>query len=119
MIRRPPRSTLFPYTTLFRSKLITVLEDETGPKGNRQSQQFQTDSVDECEANKPSPAIVADPGAHRVVQLRAGDQSHQGQKGQAYKHRANIGDEFLSLVLLDFGGRCTKFTSINGIMLGG
>src|SRR2546425_6609104 len=24
MIRRPPRSTLFPYTTLFRSKKITV-----------------------------------------------------------------------------------------------
>src|SRR5256885_10903062 len=24
MIRRPPRSTLFPYTTLFRSKLITM-----------------------------------------------------------------------------------------------
>src|SRR5260370_10833088 len=24
MIRRPPRSTLFPYTTLFRSTLITV-----------------------------------------------------------------------------------------------
>src|SRR5258707_8517331 len=26
MIRRPPRSTLFPYTTLFRSVGITVLE---------------------------------------------------------------------------------------------
>src|SRR2546426_6956394 len=26
MIRRPPRSTLFPYTTLFRSRLIGVLE---------------------------------------------------------------------------------------------
>src|SRR2546430_865758 len=25
MIRRPPRSTLFPYTTLFRSVLLTVL----------------------------------------------------------------------------------------------
>src|SRR5256885_5656601 len=25
MIRRPPRSTLFPYTTLFRSSLLTVL----------------------------------------------------------------------------------------------
>src|SRR5260221_8979851 len=25
MIRRPPRSTLFPYTTLFRSQLITKL----------------------------------------------------------------------------------------------
>src|SRR2546425_9369312 len=26
MIRRPPRSTLFPYTTLFRSKIITQSE---------------------------------------------------------------------------------------------
>src|SRR5256886_13661188 len=26
MIRRPPRSTLFPYTTLFRSKRLDVLE---------------------------------------------------------------------------------------------
>src|SRR5204863_2394098 len=26
MIRRPPRSTLFPYTTLFRSKLVIGLE---------------------------------------------------------------------------------------------
>src|SRR2546421_8128254 len=26
MIRRPPRSTLFPYTTLFRSRFVTVLE---------------------------------------------------------------------------------------------
>src|SRR2546430_7864403 len=29
MIRRPPRSTLFPYTTLFRSVFLLV-EDETG-----------------------------------------------------------------------------------------
>src|SRR3712207_7208941 len=27
MIRRPPRSTLFPYTTLFRSKRLLVVED--------------------------------------------------------------------------------------------
>src|SRR5256885_12445664 len=26
MIRRPPRSTLFPYTTLFRSELLDLLE---------------------------------------------------------------------------------------------
>src|SRR2546430_12642159 len=31
MIRRPPRSTLFPYTTLFRSELIPG-----GPRGNVQ-----------------------------------------------------------------------------------
>src|SRR3712207_2579817 len=28
MIRRPPRSTLFPYTTLFRSELLRLAEDE-------------------------------------------------------------------------------------------
>src|SRR3712207_8705011 len=27
MIRRPPRSTLFPYTTLFRSKVHTIMGD--------------------------------------------------------------------------------------------
>src|SRR3712207_7484765 len=27
MIRRPPRSTLFPYTTLFRSKKVALLTD--------------------------------------------------------------------------------------------
>src|SRR2546422_11778637 len=32
MIRRPPRSTLFPYTTLFRS-LLSLLRLRTGPPG--------------------------------------------------------------------------------------
>src|SRR5688572_31115413 len=31
MIRRPPRSTLFPYTTLFRSDLWLQLLDRVGP----------------------------------------------------------------------------------------
>src|SRR5260370_23037800 len=32
MIRRPPRSTLFPYTTLFRSlSAATMTREETGP----------------------------------------------------------------------------------------
>src|SRR2546426_7968524 len=30
MIRRPPRSTLFPYTTLFRSKFSTGVHEQTG-----------------------------------------------------------------------------------------
>src|SRR2546423_5894362 len=34
MIRRPPRSTLFPYTTLFRSPLLPE-NKVTGPKANR------------------------------------------------------------------------------------
>src|SRR2546429_4099631 len=31
MIRRPPRSTLFPYTTLFRSSLVTACKSPPGP----------------------------------------------------------------------------------------
>src|SRR5437899_5046845 len=31
MIRRPPRSTLFPYTTLFRSLLVVCPRSATGP----------------------------------------------------------------------------------------
>src|SRR2546430_7900358 len=33
MIRRPPRSTLFPYTTLFRSGKDTVLTEDAGLEG--------------------------------------------------------------------------------------
>src|SRR5256885_6507874 len=32
MIRRPPRSTLFPYTTLFRSRLLAFLNPEVDPR---------------------------------------------------------------------------------------
>src|SRR3712207_9206615 len=33
MIRRPPRSTLFPYTTLFRSSEVTRVAKEVGTEG--------------------------------------------------------------------------------------
>src|SRR5690348_18011992 len=32
MIRRPPRSTLFPYTTLFRSHRLAYTDHGTGPR---------------------------------------------------------------------------------------
>src|SRR5258708_20515551 len=37
MIRRPPRSTLFPYTTLFRSRIVVVQFDRRQPTHRRQS----------------------------------------------------------------------------------
>src|SRR5256885_8635889 len=49
MIRRPPRSTLFPYTTLFRSILGELIKpDQTllvakGGRGGRGNQHFATD----------------------------------------------------------------------------
>src|SRR3712207_8735091 len=52
MIRRPPRSTLFPYTTLFRSQLhrglLPVLRDEGG-------QALRPDRVD-----RPEPVLHLD-----------------------------------------------------------
>src|SRR3712207_8231238 len=37
MIRRPPRSTLFPYTTLFRSGASCRGREERGPEGPRRA----------------------------------------------------------------------------------
>src|SRR2546422_7921150 len=37
MIRRPPRSTLFPYTTLFRSNVDDLFEDTAHGRKRRQS----------------------------------------------------------------------------------
>src|SRR2546428_7536424 len=48
MIRRPPRSTLFPYTTLFRSQ---------GPELNRASQEDEA-SGQEAQPDKPSEGSV-------------------------------------------------------------
>src|SRR5258705_6794209 len=61
MIRRPPRSTLFPYTTLFRSRVL-------GPAGGQQPS--QRDGAD-GNASEPRcfhtgvPRFGADPHQHR------------------------------------------------------
>src|SRR2546422_3742623 len=74
MIRRPPRSTLFPYTTLFRSPQhqrlgrrggIAVLEPETGELGERAVVQLER----RAGAGEVLNRRVALPG-RRVVQLQ-------------------------------------------------
>src|SRR5258708_10116931 len=60
MIRRPPRSTLFPYTTLFRSRLLTLVAAfvavQTGPVRN----QFASDPlfIQSMEARQPSNTLT-------------------------------------------------------------
>src|SRR3712207_7773203 len=62
MIRRPPRSTLFPYTTLFRSleRVAAVDEEGAGPQG-------------EEEAGDQDGPVAQDLG-----QFAAGDGEHGG-----------------------------------------
>src|SRR5256885_16275266 len=43
MIRRPPRSTLFPYTTLFRSDEAPEVGDRAGPWGDEQGKAHAPD----------------------------------------------------------------------------
>src|SRR3712207_7761971 len=43
MIRRPPRSTLFPYTTLFRSKEIAAIAQQLQASNGKLSPQAEAD----------------------------------------------------------------------------
>src|SRR3712207_7700253 len=52
MIRRPPRSTLFPYTTLFRSKEVSDLRDESDKSGIRLVIELKRDAVPKVALNK-------------------------------------------------------------------
>src|SRR2546422_7132644 len=65
MIRRPPRSTLFPYTTLFRSDLV-ALGLEPLDEGPRQG------GLAAAVLSRQHPAALAVP--HRV------DEAHQDRK---------------------------------------
>src|SRR2546430_9841055 len=71
MIRRPPRSTLFPYTTLFRSLLLSVSLSVSQP------------SAAAAAGAKPVPA-VADAEALRLALGRAeGDKELLAMRGAA------------------------------------
>src|SRR2546429_5920776 len=52
MIRRPPRSTLFPYTTLFRSPFGSSLADHQGPLRSSRVNAERDDLV--FQANSPA-----------------------------------------------------------------
>src|SRR2546426_8671912 len=87
MIRRPPRSTLFPYTTLFRSpieqdRLRRVRADHAaetertrrlGGKG-----QYHVGALDARQFVEDRPRAVAEPGLHLPVLERLPE--HVGQE---------------------------------------
>src|SRR5256885_9218636 len=50
MIRRPPRSTLFPYTTLFRSEEVRFVLVHSSQLAQQQTQSYAAAQVKEAEA---------------------------------------------------------------------
>src|SRR3712207_8974047 len=79
MIRRPPRSTLFPYTTLFRSCLIlTACAGNENPQSNSSNQTVNTQQI-----SQPKPADA--------VQFSAGKtQIKAGNSGRSEEHTSEL-----------------------------
>src|SRR5256885_2804467 len=59
MIRRPPRSTLFPYTTLFRSLGIEIWRDDVNAKGGLLGRKVELVVYDDKSSASETPAIYS------------------------------------------------------------
>src|SRR5690349_23869906 len=67
MLRRPPRSTLFPYTTLFRSHVIRIVSNQITP------------GIQSVVARylKTKPRMMATPGSGSYKDLQAAQMSER------------------------------------------
>src|SRR3712207_7141422 len=75
MIRRPPRSTLFPYTTLFRSRVSRV-----SARSVRDLFEFRT-LLEPAAVRQATEAAGADPRLHRAfAEMREGFARLQAQQ---------------------------------------
>src|SRR3989454_12039265 len=83
MIRRPPRSTLFPYTTLFRSNALAValgeLADEVGCEEHQIVAPLGEGRKPDGHHREPVVEVLAEPPlGDRLLEVavRRGDQAH-------------------------------------------
>src|SRR3712207_8547008 len=66
MIRRPPRSTLFPYTTLFRSAVVTFVGVQQATGGQALQEQRARRAVRDVPARDQKGDGSAEPVSKRV-----------------------------------------------------
>src|SRR3712207_7580759 len=69
MIRRPPRSTLFPYTTLFRSNVLDVVHGAGGGMIVRQPHLWLTLQV--CDTGRGVDVLELDPALDPKVDRKS------------------------------------------------
>src|SRR2546427_5830847 len=84
MIRRPPRSTLFPYTTLFRSDRVAPRgrEEETGQQKAHRLRLGRDVRDEGRNEARPRGLCCQDEGRH-VVDVKSGRQSRQRTRQEA------------------------------------
>src|SRR5258708_12048187 len=97
MIRRPPRSTLFPYTTLFRSTVVLHVAPESaigGPLGAvRTGDEIELD----VEARRLELRVPAEEIRQRLAQFKPAPQHYARGYGRLFlEHvtQANLGCDF-------------------------
>src|SRR3989454_5143504 len=68
MIRRPPRSTLFPYTTLFRSQQMIMMTADLGARGLGS---VMTDVREALAKHPPPPGIRVERSEEHTSELQS------------------------------------------------
>src|SRR3989441_9865619 len=92
MIRRPPRSTLFPYTTLFRSRgrshLAVVLDEFGGTAGLVTFEDLLRDLVSEIFEPGGSPPLDEPPV--RIVELEGSAPASRLEEARSEEHTSEL-----------------------------
>src|SRR5438094_6562130 len=96
MIRRPPRSTLFPYTTLFRSEVRAAEHQEHGSEDRDQRSVSETGTADLLEVSPADRKSTRLNSSHRTISyavfcLKKKKKKTKNRKGHddVYQHIGN------------------------------
>src|SRR2546426_2928613 len=77
MIRRPPRSTLFPYTTLFRSHSGDMTDERAVPDN---ADEIQDQSQSQGDQGEPEQEAAGPPGEASPRRARSGDEDRKSTR---------------------------------------
>src|SRR2546425_7623422 len=90
MIRRPPRSTLFPYTTLFRSLLDEEAEQQRGHQDGRQQGGREGPSKYRQEQHHRECRKHDELALGEVDRVRRLPQQHEADGGRSEEHTSEL-----------------------------